>query len=330
MNDCAAYGVYSNNIATISASDYTCQDAGPLGTITVTANTTSDTPTLFKVETQAGGYTITIDPNNNWTGTLSAPSLLLDVRINGDTGGYITACIEDTPTFIPNATQQIITIGPISYYLSLFTCNASGAASILINYSNSFQTTSVSNGTLTTLQSPPILCPCKCPNSSCPGTGEQLIEIPDITIISQTTLNGENIGEVDFIIRDTIDYHCKTAIGYCKSRSKPLFNLITTCFQQFSPPFFNVLKGDGCTVSQKILSINPSANITYVVTYGLLKYILYYVLYGKFNINALLNKNNERLLNKIAESRFCKFADILRDSNGQLSGSDHFYKCDYC
>ena len=47
-------------------------------------------------------------------------------------------------------------------------------------------------------------------------------------------------------------------------------------------------------------------------------------------LNALLRKNNEKLLNKVAKSRFCRFAEILRDPEGELFGYDVYFKFGKC
>ena len=87
----------------------------------------------------------------------------------------------------------------------------------------------------------------------------------------------------------------------------------------------SVLKGKGETAQDKVIYLAKKYNIdnSYdlyrnIVLYGMTKYILARILYGKFNIKYLLGKYNEKFLENLSHSRFCKFLeffDLYKDFN---------------
>lgn len=342
MSGCTAACVsYRGNTAVIGPRNYECGNSGPLGLILVTTNSSTQipTPTRYDVTTNAGDYTVILDPLDDYRGTLM--SNFASVKLDGDVGFFTSECGGEMTNF-PRATNQIINTGNATYRINLYTCCGAdpGVIGVVSTYFLVTQTTLSSNGSTTVVDSVPELCPCKCPNSSCSDIqNDTIIEIPDITIIAQTTLDGQNLGEVDFIIKDTINYHCMIAKGKCKSRSAPISELTISCFQQLQPELIKVVKGNGCTLRDKLFSIYPPSNIigidfdTFIVriiAYGMLKYILYRLLYGKFKISALLGKHNNQLLDKISGSRFCAFAEILQDLTSELFGYDVYFKYGKC
>ncbi len=148
--------------------------------------------------------------------------------------------------------------------------------------------------------------------------------IPRIHLEAQTTINGSDIGDAVFTIYDEFTYYDKHTIpdNTCKNRTSD--NIKTTIFRQCCPYIVSVVKGEGNTLSEKIRYLfnqgdtnNPNSYVFYqnMMLYAMAKYILSRLLYGKFNINYLLGKYNEKFLKKLSESRFCKFIEYFEEND---------------
>lgn len=157
------------------------------------------------------------------------------------------------------------------------------------------------------------------------------IEVPQLFINGQTLIDGSDIGQIIFTIRDALDvtYYGKDKLKYeqCKTYFINSDQLTETIFNKPCPKIVTVLKGKDNTAFDKVALIynssskeivGPSFKSFYlkVIFYGMLKYILSRVLYGEFNINYLLGSYNDKLLLDLSNSRFCKSLLILDEYDG--------------
>lgn len=343
---CSACEQYNNTEAIILLTDYVCGTtplSSPPLPLIVDYEQPIDTPTMrfitqFNVRFQGPApqffyilNTFFDTTTNLWTGTLGDHSPELSVNFP-PTGTVSIPCFQSPPE-IAAAVQTTVRISGSDniYFINLFACCGS-VPGVSVTVNGKLQRTITSTGNTTVVDGPLVLCPCRCPNTSCEGDqfDDTEVNIPDITITAQTTLDGQNLGEVDFIIRDTINYHCSVAEGKCKERAVPTFKLIISCFQQFNPDLVKVIKGCGCTLAEKLNSLEPQPDFDAFVAYAMLKYILGRLLFGKFNINILYRKYHDQLIEDILNSRFCEFGRILLDPTKEFFGYDRYFKFDQC
>jgi hypothetical protein len=154
------------------------------------------------------------------------------------------------------------------------------------------------------------------PNSKLGGQNNS-DNIPQILINAQTTLNGSDIGDAVFTIYDEFQYYDYIIPNNnCPPEQIPPQNIKQTLFRECCPYMVSVVKGTGETLLEKLeylfnkgLVNLPNIYVFYedIVLYGMAKYILSRLLFGKFNINYLLGKYNDKFLKKLSTSRFCKF-----------------------
>lgn len=172
-----------------------------------------------------------------------------------------------------------------------------------------------------------IDCPTDCGN----------LKIPAINIYGQTSVNGQDVGDMIFTIYDKFKYcdekpldpELKCAVEYEKSSK-----VKTTKFHKCCPRLVCVLRGKGetayCKVESIWLSTQPTSYLPNfyknIIKYAMLKYILARLLYGDFNINYLLGKYNEKFLNDLAHSRFCAFVTDFEDCHSPIYGFNKYFK----
>jgi hypothetical protein len=166
------------------------------------------------------------------------------------------------------------------------------------------------------------------------------LRVPIVNIIGQTTVDFCNIGDVIFTICDEFTYYKEQPLppsDRCEVIYAKPEQIKQTKFHKCCPPMEIVVKGKGATLYDKAVflynemasSIGPSFYTFYfnLILYGMAKYILARILYGKFNLKYLLGKYNEKFLKDLGESRFCEFVLVFEDC--QLSpvfGYGRFFK----
>lgn len=164
------------------------------------------------------------------------------------------------------------------------------------------------------------------------------VEVPTINIFFQFNIQGSNFSQAAFTIRDTRSYSCGKFAGFGPGQCKkhPIMVLpgevkVTDIYR--SPCLNQVIRGKGCTTVEKITYLfnkynNSTLNLTQfmfsIILYGLLKYILSYLLYGKFKTSSMLNNNNEQFFEDLACSRFCRFIEAFRSP--PLRGAGKFFR----
>ncbi len=138
---------------------------------------------------------------------------------------------------------------------------------------------------------------------------------PQIIINAQTTLNGSDISDAVFTIYDEFQYY-NNIIPNNECPPQPSEIIKQTIFRECCPYMVSVVKGQGQTLLEKLeylfnegTTTEPNIYIFYenIALYGMAKYILSRLLFGKFNINYLLGKYNDKFLQKLNTSRFCSF-----------------------
>ncbi len=99
-----------------------------------------------------------------------------------------------------------------------------------------------------------------------------------------------------------------------------------------------VIKGRGNTLYEKALylynncfqkiNLGPSfINFYYnLILYGMLKYILARILYGKFNLKYLLSNFNDKFLKNLGHGRFCGFLEAFESCESPIYGFNVFFK----
>lgn len=159
------------------------------------------------------------------------------------------------------------------------------------------------------------------------------VNIPIINISGQTTVNGDYLSDMLFIIKDKYKYY-----KYCNKKvydkqCNIMINsnyLKTTTLYQNNIPLEKVLKGKcGVTLKEKAYNINPEPefNSFYknLILYAMVKYVLSYILYGKFNLNYLLNKYNNDFFKHLQKSRFSYFIIFFTNPQYNVVGFNKYF-----
>lgn len=157
------------------------------------------------------------------------------------------------------------------------------------------------------------------------------IQVPQINITAQTTIDGSDVGDAIFTVFDDCNVNLE---DICAIRYIKLDEVKETIFRQCCPYMVSVIRGKGKTFYDRILSIYNKLGLRvtfvtfyrYLVLYGMAKYILSKLLYGDFNINYLLGKYNEKFLHDLGASRFCGFLEFFEDCESPVKGYNKYFK----
>lgn len=156
------------------------------------------------------------------------------------------------------------------------------------------------------------------------------VEVPTINIFAQFNLQGSNLEQAWFTVNDV-----KHPDNFC--HAQPILvdptKVVATNF--FRKPCMNlVVRGKGCTLVEKVTYLYNKFNtdpevliaqfLLSIVTYGLLKYILSYLLYGKFKTSSMLSSNDERFFSDLSNSRYCHFIEAFESP--ELKGYGRFFR----
>jgi hypothetical protein len=332
----------------------------PLLQITVTQSATN--PAIFTISFPSVGYTadisfvggmITVTPTqaSNSLGILSTPSgMMVSFKFpssGGNPGATYTFKFTFDPSTFLNASVQVfysvsrafisdstvdggkvITPSPI---LTPITTTSCGCIKPDVQ--------SIINGTNTPLTRNQLSilgrCECKC------------INVPILTILGQTLVNGDDIGNVIFTIIDDRQYYCKEPLSSrddnknfgCGVFFAKESQLKTTRFSKCCPMIVSVVKGEGKTLYEKlgdifntlgqdVIGVDFQTFYNRIFFYAMLKYILARILYGKFRIKFLLGKFNEQFLEDLGKSRFCAALHLFLDCDSIVFGYDKYFKFD--
>lgn len=169
------------------------------------------------------------------------------------------------------------------------------------------------------------------------------ILVPNILIQSQTTFDGADIADCKFTISDTQTYYnhqplIDTVCGIYKANPDQIKETIfQKCCNEIS--LYPVLRGEGKTAFDKAMFLFKQESQEFqdsvgfyqfyynnLILYAMSKYILSYILYGKFNIKYLLQKYNEQFFIDLGMSRFCGAIKIFNDDQN-LGCYNKYFKC---
>jgi len=167
------------------------------------------------------------------------------------------------------------------------------------------------------------------------------IYVPILDISSQTLIDGSDVGETIFTIQDKFQYYdnIPSEFNKCGTYKINPDQLKTTIFNKSCPKIVSVVIGDEDTWYNKTESIFIRLGQEKIGTdfgnfrrrmlfYAMLKYILSRILYGKFNINYLLRKYDEKFLKNLKNSRFCEASSLFTDPNSIIFGYNKYFKFD--
>lgn len=142
------------------------------------------------------------------------------------------------------------------------------------------------------------------------------IENPIIIIKSQSLIDFSNIGDTTFEIRDKFYYYSCSKDKQVNNLSNQIYitKLYTNCIDITS-----VINGIGNNTREKVKSIYILNDINIelkdfcvnFIEYTVVKYLLCYILYGKFNIKYLLQKYYLKFLKDLNDSRFYRFVNFF-------------------
>jgi len=158
------------------------------------------------------------------------------------------------------------------------------------------------------------------------------IEIPAIDILGQTLIDLSDVGNITFTIKDEFTYYKENPLIHKCIKPKMIDQnqLKLTIFESRCPLMVTVLKGKGATLFEKFSTIYSEEDFYDVyfniILYGMLKYILGRILYGKFNIKYLLNKYYDRLITDLKSSRFCSFVELFTSPQSKFFGYNNFFR----
>lgn len=160
---------------------------------------------------------------------------------------------------------------------------------------------------------------------SIPKSNDEILKIntPEITIQSQTLVDGSDVGNTNFLIKDIFQYydHKNMIIPNhkCQEISVEPDQIKITYFEKCAVKIVSVLKCEGKTAFDKGINIYKKYKLNIgtkqfgenLVLYAMSKYILSKILYGNFNVNYLLRKYNDKFIEDLSNSRFCVFVPFF-------------------
>jgi hypothetical protein len=167
------------------------------------------------------------------------------------------------------------------------------------------------------------------------------VEVPIITILGQTTADGSDVGDLIFNIYDQYTYYEKKPIVSNENKCAIIYlepeQIKNTKFRKCCPLMVSVVKGIGATLREKVLYLYNkdtvlSSTILFdtfydnILVYGMVKYILSRVLYGKFDINFLLGKYYQKFIKDLGLSRFCGGITFFEDCTQPTNGYQKYFK----
>jgi len=167
---------------------------------------------------------------------------------------------------------------------------------------------------------------------------QNVVRVPLININFQSLIDGSDIGNTVFTIIDEFQYYKRTAPIKPNHNCQIIQtnNPRTTLFNKACPMIVSVMKGQGNTAWEKAEYFfnNGMANFSDIynffieglVRYSMLKYILARIMYGKFDINFIRNKYDEKFLRDLKNTRFCHFATEFTDPNSNIFGYSKYFK----
>lgn len=173
-----------------------------------------------------------------------------------------------------------------------------------------------------------------------PPTNNTEVRVPIIDIMGQTTIDGEYLSDMMFVIQDKYKY-CghDNLIKKCSSCNPHYYSygkLKTTTFRENNIPLQCVVKGKGKTLQNKVMrffNTNAFGNnfqdfYRRFIQYAMLKYILIRLIYGEFDLNKLCKNYNKQFFKDLKHTRFCGFIEFFEDPVNQILDFDQFYiKC---
>ena len=168
----------------------------------------------------------------------------------------------------------------------------------------------------------------------------QPVRVPIIDIYGQTTLNGEYLSDMTFVIQDQYKYcKSKNIIDPCQCGCDIYYiqpyKLKTTTLIDNNIPLQDVVIGKG-SLQNKVLNIfystgEPNFKLFYerFIRYSMLKYILIRLLYGSYDLSKLCRNYNKQFFRDLAHSRFCGFIEFFENPDNEIIGFEaYFIKCD--
>ena len=173
-----------------------------------------------------------------------------------------------------------------------------------------------------------------------PPSNTTEVRVPIIDIMGQTTLNGDYLSDMTFVVQDKYKYKCsENIVKKCKNGCVEHYYLYgklkTTTFQENNIPLQCVVKGKGKTLRAKVKAIYPGLSdpdfqdfYRRFILYGMLKYFLIRLIYGEFDLNKLCRNYNKQFFKDLKNSRFCGFVEFLEDPANDILNFDQYYiKC---
>lgn len=171
-----------------------------------------------------------------------------------------------------------------------------------------------------------------------------LVRIPIIDIQGQTTMDGEYLSDMTFVIQDKYKYKCHENIineksckdKSCKDHYSTPHKLKTTTFYKNNIPLQCVVKGKGKSLQDKVYNISTSINepnfqnfYERFILYGMLKYILIRLIYGEYDLNKMCRNYNKQFFKDLIHTRFCGFIEFFENPENGIIDFDRFYiKCE--
>lgn len=177
-------------------------------------------------------------------------------------------------------------------------------------------------------------------------TSCKTVRIPAICIAGQTLLDGSDVSDMTFTIFDKCQYYEEKCIvdnsqNKCQLLRIKCSDLKETKFIKCCPWMVSVTRGKGETLREKLeylisKNLQPEGMgieefLYNIVFYGMTRYILSRILYGKFDINYLLEKYYKRFIKDLGRSRFCIFVEFFEDCRNpeyNFVGYEKYFLCD--
>lgn len=308
---------------TIPNTIYNCnQFFGPAG---LNINIINTEPNIYDINIGGNTFKLVFDPlKKTWSKINNNPKLGISFPFG--TSYKPQACGDPIPDGQITVDVEIAYIQTNQSYIDKYSILINGCfgviiRGVLVNFTRKFSNT-INSGVIGGLVGQKLLI-----------KNNNLVDIPYINISGLILVDFSDVGNMNFTIGDKFSYYKEKPLCNTKCIKPYPINpdtLKLTIFNKRCPLMVSVLLGEGLTLFEKANSIYPDkvtfpTFYSYLILYGMAKYILSRILYGKFDINFLLQKYNEKFLKNLGSSRFCSFLQIFIDPTSPIFGFNQYF-----
>lgn len=140
------------------------------------------------------------------------------------------------------------------------------------------------------------------------------IRIPQILGKGQSTIDGNGIAEVTYEILDVYNHRSERIESGFKVRYANIGDIIHTKIVRYGVPFHECLPNVlGNNIREKLDNIPDHTDIVKYCQYISYKFIISWLLVGKFTFELCTSDKHDIFMKKLANSRFGQYVEVFED-----------------